>query len=107
MKMVEGGTVVEHLNEFNIVTSELTLVGINFDDEFRALLIVSSLSESWDSFAMLLSNSTGLSTLKFDDVVSVTFSEAVCRKSSSESLGSALWKKKGQLKEGKIVRDLN
>ena len=32
MKMVEDGSVVDHVNEFNIVTSQLSSVGINFDE---------------------------------------------------------------------------
>ena len=33
---------VDHLNEFNMVTNQLSSVGVNFDDEVRALLILSS-----------------------------------------------------------------
>jgi len=40
MKMLEGGSVVDHLNEFNMVTSKLSSVGVNFDDEVRALLFL-------------------------------------------------------------------
>ena len=46
MKMVEGGSVTDHFNEFNIVTSQLSSVGVNFDEEIRALLILCSLTES-------------------------------------------------------------
>ena len=37
MKMVEGGSITDHLNEFNTVTSQLTSVKVNFDEEVRAL----------------------------------------------------------------------
>ena len=40
MKMSEGGSVADHLNEFNTVTSQLSSVGVTFDDEVRALLIL-------------------------------------------------------------------
>ena len=43
MKMSEGGFVADHLNEFNTVTSQLSSVKVNFFDEIRALLILSSL----------------------------------------------------------------
>ena len=46
MKMVEGESVTDHLNEFNTVTSHLTSVNVNFDDKVRALLILCSLLES-------------------------------------------------------------
>ena len=46
MKMLEGGSVADHLNEFNTVTSQLSSVGVKFDDEVRALLFLCSLLES-------------------------------------------------------------
>ena len=39
MKMSEGGSVADHLNEFNTVTNQLSFVKVDFDDEDRALLI--------------------------------------------------------------------
>ena len=46
MKMAEGGSVIDHLNEFNTIISQLCSVGVNFDEEIRALLILCSLLES-------------------------------------------------------------
>ena len=46
MKMVEGGSVADNLNDFNTITSQLSSVGINFDEEIRALSILCSLLES-------------------------------------------------------------
>ena len=45
MNMSEGGSVTDHLNEFNTVTNQLSSVSVNFDDEVRALLILCSLPE--------------------------------------------------------------
>jgi hypothetical protein len=56
MKMSEGGSVVDHLNEFNMVTSQLSYVGVNFDDEVRDLLILCSLPERWNGLVMVVSN---------------------------------------------------
>ena len=42
MKMLEGGSVANHLNDFNIVTSQLSSLGLNFDDDVRALLFLCS-----------------------------------------------------------------
>ena len=76
MKMSEGGSVVDHLNEFNTLTSQLSSVKVNFNDEVRALLILCSLLESWNSLVMVVSNYVPISnTLKFDDVVGVILSE--------------------------------
>ena len=46
MKMSEVGSVENHLNYFNTVTNQLSSVGVNFDDEVRALLFLCSLPES-------------------------------------------------------------
>ena len=91
MKMSEGGFVVDHLNDFNTITSQLSSIGINFDDEIRALLFLCSLPESWNGLVMAISNSvSGSSTLKFDDVVGAILSEEMQQKSSSETSGNAL-----------------
>jgi hypothetical protein len=76
MKMSEGGSVVDHLNEFNMITNQLSFVKVYFDDEVRALLILCSFPERWNGLVMAVSNSVSSSnTLKFDDVVGVILSE--------------------------------
>jgi hypothetical protein len=40
MKMSQGGSVVDHLNEFNTVTNQLSSLKVEFHDEVRALLIL-------------------------------------------------------------------
>jgi hypothetical protein len=76
MKMSEGGSVADHLNEFNMVTNQLSSVKVDFDDEARALLILCSLPESLNNLVMAVSNSvSGSNTLKFDDVVGVILSD--------------------------------
>ena len=46
MNISEGGSIADHLNDFNTVTSQLSSVGVNFDDEVRDLLFLCSLPES-------------------------------------------------------------
>ena len=76
MKMSEGGSVADHLNDFNTVTNQLSSVKVDFDDEVRALLILCSLPESWNGLVMAVSNSvSGSNTLKSDDVVGFILSE--------------------------------
>eukprot|EP00253_Pinus_taeda_P016291 PITA_16291 len=91
MKMSEGGSIADNLNDFNAVTSHLFSVGVNFDDEVRALLFLCSLPESWNGLVMAISNSvSGSSTLKFDDVFGSILSKEMRRKSSGETSGNAL-----------------
>eukprot|EP00253_Pinus_taeda_P006955 PITA_06955 len=67
MKMLEGGSVADHLNDFNTIT------------------------KSWNGLVMAISNSvSGSSTLKFDDVVGAILGEEMRQKSSGETSGNAL-----------------
>ena len=65
--MSEGGYVVDHLNEFNTLISQLSSEKVNFEDEVRAHLILCSLPESWNNLVIIVSNYVPSSgTLKFD-----------------------------------------
>ena len=91
MNMLEGGSIADHLNDFNIVTSQLSSVGVNFDDEVRAILFLCSFLESWNGLVMAISNSVSRSsTLNFDDVVGAILSEEMRRKSSGETSSNDL-----------------
>ena len=46
MKKSEDGSIADHFNEFNTLTSQLSSVNVNFDDEARVLLILCSFPES-------------------------------------------------------------
>ena len=92
MKMTEGRSITDHLNEFNTITGQLSSMGINFDKEIRALLILCFFPESWNGLVMGVSNYvSGSSTLKYDDVIGVILSEETHQKTSGGSTsGSAL-----------------
>ena len=64
LKMVEGTPVAHHLNEFNTITSQLSSMEIDFDDEICALIVLASLPNSWEAMRMTVSNSAGKSKLK-------------------------------------------
>ncbi|XXG39183.1 hypothetical protein AAC387_Pa01g0207 [Persea americana] len=82
LKMVEDGNVNEHLNQFNTLTGQLESIGINSDDEARALLVLSSLPDSWEGLVIAVSNSLGTEKLKHENVVSTILSEESRRKCS-------------------------
>ena len=67
-------------------------MGINFEEEIRALLTLCSLPKSWNGLVMAMSNFVPRSgTLKYDDVIGVILSEETRRKSLGGSTsGSAL-----------------
>ncbi|KAK8931243.1 hypothetical protein KSP39_PZI016330 [Platanthera zijinensis] len=90
MKMSDDASVTTHLNSFNTVTNQLSSVDIKFDDEVRALLLLSSLPDSWDSLVTAVSNSSENSKLKFDDTVGLVLNEEVCKRANSGTSNSAL-----------------
>jgi hypothetical protein len=91
MKMLEGGSIANHLNEFKTVTNQPSSVKVDFDYEVKALIIFYSLPERWNILVMVVSNFVSSSnTLKFDDVVSVILNEEMRWKSIGETSGNAL-----------------
>ena len=68
LKKTEGTSIAQYLNEFNTITNQLSTVGIEFDDEVRALILLASLPNSWEAMRMVVSNSAGKSKLKYDDI---------------------------------------
>ncbi|KAE8711123.1 hypothetical protein F3Y22_tig00110303pilonHSYRG00264 [Hibiscus syriacus] len=91
LRMTEGASMAQHLNELNTITTQLSSVEIEFDDEVRALILLSSLPDSWNATVTLVSSSSGNSKLKFDDVRDLVLSEEIRRRESGEaSTSSAL-----------------
>ena len=64
-----------------MLTSQLSSVKVNFDDEVMDIIILCSLLEIWNSLGMVSSNFFPASnTFKFDEVVGVILSEEIRRK---------------------------
>lgn len=90
LRMMEGALVAQHLNELNTVTTQLSSVGIEFDEEVRALILLSSLPDSWNATVTAVSSSSGSNKLKFDDVRDLVLSEEIRRRESGESSTSSV-----------------
>jgi len=75
----------QHLNELSTVITQLSLVGIEFDDEVRALTILSFLPKSWNATAIAVSSLSGSNKLKFNHVRDLVFSEEIRWRESGES----------------------
>ena len=58
-----------------MIVSQLNSVDINFEDEIKALILMSSRPKSWDTIVVAISNSRGLEKLKFDEIRDVIFSK--------------------------------
>ncbi|KAK3013593.1 hypothetical protein RJ639_008863 [Escallonia herrerae] len=89
MRMSGNGSVVDHLNDFNVVTNQLEYVGINFDNEIRALLFLCSLPDSWNNWVTTVNNSAVSGTLTFNDVVSSLMNDVMRRKMISDGMSSS------------------
>ena len=88
LKMVENASVAQHLNEFKTITNQLSSVEIDFDDEIRALIVLASLPNSWESMRMAVSNSTGKEKLKYNDIRDLILAKEICRRDAGETSGS-------------------
>lgn len=89
LKMLEGGSIQDHLNEFHGIVDMLVSVEIEFEDEIQALLLLFPFHNSWDGLRIIVSNSiSNKGTLKFEDVVHVVVSEGIHHKSTSEATSS-------------------
>ncbi|GKA95743.1 retrovirus-related pol polyprotein from transposon TNT 1-94, partial [Tanacetum coccineum] len=80
----------------------LMSVDIKFDDEVQALLLLSSLPESWSGTVITVSGSTGTTNLKFYNIRDLILGEDIHRKTFGEysnSLLSAEDKGRGKKKD--------
>ncbi|KAK4438140.1 Retrovirus-related Pol polyprotein from transposon TNT 1-94 [Sesamum alatum] len=62
----DSQNMIEHLNNFKGLVNKLTKAEMTIDDELQALLLLSSLPESWDTFVVTLSNSSPNGKLSMD-----------------------------------------
>ena len=77
LQISEYGSISYHINEFNMIVGQLNSVDINFEDEIKALILMSSLPESWDTVVAAISSSRGSEKLKFDEIRDVVLSESI------------------------------
>lgn len=89
LRMAEGASLAQHLNELNTITTMLSSVDIEFDDEVRALILLSSLPDSWNTTVTAVSSSANSTKLKFDDVRDLLLSEEIRRRESGEASSSS------------------
>eukprot|EP00253_Pinus_taeda_P034553 PITA_34553 len=87
-RMKDGDSVIEHLNAFNTVVSQLLSVDIKSSDEDKCISLLCSLPDSWDSLVIAIgSNATAL---QFDEIVSALLTEEMRRKNMDNQNGDAL-----------------
>ncbi|GFZ00426.1 hypothetical protein Acr_14g0000620 [Actinidia rufa] len=80
LKLQRETTVAEHTSEFQSLVNQLTSVDLQFDDEMQALLLLSSLPESWETLMVSLSNSAPNGKLTKSMVMDALFNEEARRR---------------------------
>ena len=56
LKLREGQSIVEHLNDFEGMIAQLSIAGLSLDEETRACLLLGSLLDSWNTLVVSLGN---------------------------------------------------
>ena len=69
MKYREGHNITEHTSEFQGLVDQLTTIKIILDDELQALLLLSSLPNSWETLVVSVNNSMSKEKLILDMVI--------------------------------------
>ena len=64
--MKEGTLVLQHLNAFNQILSDLFALEVKLEEKDKALLLMSSLSQSYDHLTTIIMNEK--ETLELEDV---------------------------------------
>ena len=79
LKLREGQSIAEHLNDFKGMITQLSIVGLSLDDETQACLLLSSLLDSWNTFVVSLGNSAPEGKVTLAIVRNILFNEKIRR----------------------------
>ena len=85
--MKESDSVQAHLNEYESLSSQISAQGTTIEDELRAMLLMSSLPPSWETFVTTVCNAS-TAGVKYSSITSAILTEAARRKSFANDLAS-------------------
>ena len=88
--MKEGTSMSNHLNEFHTIFSQLIAQEIIFPNVVKAMFLLITLPDNWDTFRIALSNSITPNGLTSANVEGSLLTEEVNRKNTEKGKGSAL-----------------
>lgn len=88
--MGECALAIYYINEFNVVVSQLNSVEIDFEDEIRALILLSSLLDGWKTNVTIISNSSESISLTFYVARDLILSEEIRRREFGEPISITL-----------------
>ena len=78
--MKESDSVQAHLNEYESLSSPISSQGTAIEDELRAMILMSSLPSSWETFLTTVCNAS-TTAIKYSEVTSAILTEAARTKS--------------------------
>uniref|UniRef100_A0A2N9IIJ6 Integrase catalytic domain-containing protein n=1 Tax=Fagus sylvatica TaxID=28930 RepID=A0A2N9IIJ6_FAGSY len=105
---IEGGrSVAEHLSEFQDLVNKLTRMNLVVDDELQALLLLSSLPDSWETLVVSLSNFAPNGVLQLAMVKDSLFNEETRRKDMGKDDAQALVTKNRRRREDECCHVAN
>jgi hypothetical protein len=79
LRMKESDSITAHLNDYEGIISQLSAQGMMIDDDLKALLLMSSLPPSWETFVMTVCNASATAE-KYSETTSSILSEDARRK---------------------------
>ena len=80
----------------NSILAKLMSVGIKFDDEVQALLLLLSLPDSWSGMVTTVTNSVGSDGFTFEKICDLILGEDVRRRSFGELASESLYVIRGK-----------
>ena len=90
LKLKEGKSIAEHLSEFQDLVNQMVTMKLIIDDELQALLLLSSLLDSWETLVVSLSNSALNGVLQLAMVKNSLLNEETRRKDMGKDITQAL-----------------
>jgi len=88
-----ASSVTEHIN---MILARLTSVGIKFDDEVQALLLLLSLLDNWSRMVTLVTSLAGSDGFTFEKICDLILGEDVRRRSFGELSSESLYVIRGK-----------
>ncbi|CAL5344742.1 unnamed protein product [Camellia sinensis] len=90
LKLKNGVSVAEHTSEFHSLVNQLASIKMELEDEMQALLLLSSLPDSWETLVVSLSNSAPEGKLTMGMVTDALFNEEARKKEMDGEQSHAL-----------------
>jgi hypothetical protein len=87
LRIKESDLITAHLNEYDEIISQLSAQGMTIDDKLKALLLMSSLPPSWETFVTTVCNASA-TAVKYSETTSSILSEDARRKTFVQNSAS-------------------